>query len=175
MDVEPNLIHRLFYPQVPLVLSATHGGRASAMPVVSYALVSSDPPIVAASCASSSYTCKLVVRSRAFSLSVLGRSRKRSMELLASSSGSEVRDKLKAAGIRHVEGRVLEVPVVVGAQATLECSLRSSRRVGDHVLLLGEVKASYATAAFTDKWDFRRYKPVLYTGWRGGMTTYPED
>ena len=96
------------------------------------------------------------------------------MELLATSSGSEVKDKLKVSGLRHVKGKVLEVPVVVGAYATLECALGSSRRVGDNFLLLGEVKASYSTAAFTDRWDFQVYRPILYTGWRDGMATYPD-
>jgi flavin reductase (DIM6/NTAB) family NADH-FMN oxidoreductase RutF len=94
------------------------------------------------------------------------------MERLATTSGRDIADKLSDAGLDHTTGKKLKVPVIRGAEATLECQLHSKRRLGDHILLIGLVKACYASGKFSDFWDFKAYRPVLYTGWQGGMTTY---
>jgi flavin reductase (DIM6/NTAB) family NADH-FMN oxidoreductase RutF len=123
-------------------------------------------------CDPAAFTVKLVLASKAFSLSLLDRREVPAMERLAATSGRDVTDKLRDAGLAHTMGAKLRVPVIRGAEATLECQLHSKRRLGDHVLLVGLVKACYASGRFGDFWDFKAYRPVLYTGWRGGMTTY---
>lgn len=172
LKVDPSLLHRLFYPQVPAVLAAQYRGRVSAMPVVSYASVSTTPPLLALACNPGSYTCKLALRSRTFSLNLLGKDETTKLDRLATTHGGEVKDKLAAAGLAHKRGAALNVPAIVGAWATVECSLKSNQRLGDHVLLVGQVRAAYATDAFSDFWDFRKYKPILYTGWKDGMTVF---
>ena len=172
LKVDSSLIHRLFYPQVPAVLASQYRGRVSAMPVVSYASVSDSPPLVAVACNPQSYTPKLILRSRSFSLSLLGREDTSKLGTLATTHGGDVIDKLAYAGLSHVKGKRLNVPVIEGARATLECSLSSKHLVGDHLLILGQVRGASADGAFTDSWDFRRYRPILYTGWKGGMTSY---
>jgi 3-hydroxy-9,10-secoandrosta-1,3,5(10)-triene-9,17-dione monooxygenase reductase component len=173
MKVDPSLIHRLFYPQVPAVLSAMAGKRVSAMPVVSYTSVSDSPPMVAVSSVPAHYTCKLVLEAGCFSLCILDRDRAGAIARLASVSGSKVEDKLADAGLKYTSGEKVKVPVIHGASATLECSLAAKRRFGDHLLLVGEVRAARATEAFDGFWDFARYKPLLYTGWRDGLTILP--
>jgi len=171
LKVDFSNLHRLFYPQVPAILSASSAGRISAMPVVSYASVSVSPPLIAIACEPASYTLNLTLSSRAFSLCIVDRSGIRSMERLATKSGRDVEDKLADSGLGHTTGTRLNVPVIDRAEATLECQLHSQRRLGDHILIIGLVKACYASDKFSDFWDFTRYRPVLYTGWRAGMTT----
>lgn len=173
MEVDPSLVHRLFYPQVPLVMAAEFRGRVSAMPVVSYALVSDRPPMIVVACKPEGFTCKLAAEARAFSLSLLDRRRLGAFARLSTVSGSKVKDKLADAGLDHAPGTKLKVPAIRDSFATLECRLKSTRKTGDHLLLLAQVEGVYASGAFSDFWDFSRYKPLLYTGWREGMTTYP--
>jgi flavin reductase (DIM6/NTAB) family NADH-FMN oxidoreductase RutF len=172
MKVDSSLIHRLFYPQVPAVLSSQYRGRVSAMPVVSYASVSDSPPLVAVACNPESYTCKLILKARCFSLSMLDRNQTSRIGALATTHGGDVPDKLASVGLSRKRGTKLNVPVITGARATLECSLKSKVVMGDHYLIVGLVRASYADGAFSDEWDFRSYKPILYTGWKDGMTAY---
>lgn len=174
MKVDPSLIHRLFYPQVPLVLAAQLEGRISAMPVVSYASVSDSPPLVAVACNPRAFTCKLAQRARSFSLSVVDSSHAGSISRLATVSGSTVEDKLSDANLEHHKGKKLDVPALEAALATLECGLKSKVRLGDHLLLVGIVEAAYASPAFNDFWDYSKYRPLLYTGWRNGLTAYPD-
>jgi flavin reductase (DIM6/NTAB) family NADH-FMN oxidoreductase RutF len=145
------------------------------MPVVSYASVSTSPPLLVVACDPAAFTLRLALASRAFSLNLLDRRQVPAMERLAATSGREVADKLSDAGLGHTTGVELDVPIIKGAEATLECQLHSKRRLGDHVLLVGLVKACYASSKFGDFWDFKAYRPVLYTGWRGGMTTYQDS
>jgi flavin reductase (DIM6/NTAB) family NADH-FMN oxidoreductase RutF len=175
MNVEPSMIHRLFYPQVPLIMSCQHRGRVSAMPVVSYASVSGSPPMVAVACNPRGFTCKLTLKAKAFSLSVLDEVYGPAVSKLATTSGAKVKDKLAAADLTHRAGKVLDVPVIEGAEGTLECELSSSSKVGDHVLLMGTVRAAYTSRAFTDSWDFSRYRPILYAGWKDGLTTFSQE
>lgn len=142
------------------------------MPVVSYASVSASPPLIAVACNPESYTCKLALQSKAFSLGLLGKEDTVKVDRLATLHGGDVKDKLAAAGLSHHRGARLKVPAITVASATIECSLRSKQNAGDHVLLIGLVRAAYATNAFSDFWDFRRYKPILYTGWKEGITTF---
>ncbi len=172
MKVDPSLLHRLFYPQVPAVLSAQYRGRVSAMPVVSYCSVSTSPPLVAVACNPESFTCKLALKAKSFSLSLLGRDETSKIDRLATTHGGDLKDKLTSAGLTHRRGTKLNVPAIVGAWATVECSLQSKPKAGDHLILIGLVRAAYAADAFSAFWDFRRYKPILYTGWKDGMTTF---
>jgi flavin reductase (DIM6/NTAB) family NADH-FMN oxidoreductase RutF len=143
------------------------------MPVISYTSVSDKPPLLAVACKPQGFTCRLALKARAFSLSVLGRNQKEAMSLLATISGAKVKDKLSEAGLKHATGAKLKVPVIGSAIATIECRLKTSKRFGDHLLLVGKVEAAYASKAFVEFWDFSNYMPILYTGWRDGLTTYP--
>jgi flavin reductase (DIM6/NTAB) family NADH-FMN oxidoreductase RutF len=154
-------------------MSAKRGKRVSAMPVVSYSSVSDKPPMVAVSCNPLGFTCKLAIGAGSFSLCFLDRGGADAIARLATISGAKVGDKLSEAGLKYALGKALRVPVLDSAVATLECRLKSKHKYGDHVLLVGRVDAAYATDAFGEFWDFSRYAPLLYTGWRDGLTTYP--
>ena len=69
----------------------------------------------------------------------------------------------------------MKVPRIDSAVATIECSLSSKAEIGDHHILVGAVEAAYASDAFNEFWDFTRYRPILYTGWREGLTTYSKS
>jgi len=170
--IDPALAHRLFYPDVPAILSASSGGSVSAMPVVSFASLSEKPPLIGVSCAPKSFTLRLALASRAFSLCLLDKKHVESMDYLASRSGSEGGDKLEASGLRHRRGKKVPAPVISESVAALECSLRSTEKLGDHILLVGQVEAAYASGDFREYWRFRSYDPILYAGWKGRLTTY---
>jgi flavin reductase (DIM6/NTAB) family NADH-FMN oxidoreductase RutF len=172
MKVDFSRLHRLFYPQVPMVLSAQVGARVSAMPVVAYLAISDSPPLLGIACSPHAFTYRLVVKAKAFTLCLLDVKHLGAMERLARVSGARVQDKLAEVGLTHRRGREVKAPVIDEAVATIECRLVTRRRLGDHALLVGEAVACSAGADFKDFWAFEKYTPILYTGWRKGMTTY---
>ncbi|MDV3293287.1 MAG: flavin reductase family protein [Nitrososphaerales archaeon] len=171
-QVDPALVHRLFYPGVPAILSARSGRTVAAMPVISYAQLSEKPPLFGVSCARRSFTLKLAASSKAFALSLLDAKHIRSVELLASRRGKQGSDKLAGAGLTSRKGRKVDAPVISESVAALECSVYSTETLGDHVLLVGKVEAAYASPDFRGYWRFIRYRPMLYAGWRDGMSSY---
>jgi flavin reductase (DIM6/NTAB) family NADH-FMN oxidoreductase RutF len=153
-------------------MAAQSGGRVSAMPVVSYLSVSDKPPMVGVACMPRGFTCKLALGARAFSLSVLDKAHAGAMAKLATVSGAKVKDKLAEVGLAQVQGTKAGAPVLKDAVATVECTLRSSLKMGDHLLLIGRVVAAHASDAFSDSWDYAKYSPILYAGWKGGLSLY---
>ncbi len=170
--VDPALAHRLFYPGVPAVLAARSGKTVAAMPVISYSSLSERPPLFGVSCARDSFTLQVASATKAFSLCLLGEEHVNAIALLASRKGEEGSDKLSNAGLKHRKGSRLGAPVIIGASAALECSLRRSLRTGDHVLLVGRIEAALATSDFGGYWRFRSYHPLLYAGWQRGIACY---
>jgi flavin reductase (DIM6/NTAB) family NADH-FMN oxidoreductase RutF len=142
------------------------------MPVVSYTSVSDVPSLVAVSCAPSAFTYRVIAKSRLFSLCFVGRDQTRAVEFLATHSGRGTSDKLADSGLSHRRGKKLDVPVVKESVASLECSLWGKRRLGDHVMIVGKVEAAEASADFAEYWRFKKYRPILYTGWQGRLTTF---
>jgi len=170
-EVDTGKAYRLFYPSVPAVLSASHRKTVSAMLVVSFTALSESPSLVGVSSLPSHSTHKTVIAARRFSLCWLDKKDIRAMAHLASHAGKEGEDKLLSAGLKHHRGKRVDVPVIDAAVAVLECSLTKTIRFGDHELLVGRVKASYAIEDFRDYWSFEVYRPILYTGWRGDLAT----
>ncbi len=135
-------------------------------------MLSESPPLIGVSSAPSHYTFRSIAHSKAFSLTWFDRSFSKAVEVLASTSSGPGADKLSLAGLSHHPGRKLKVPVPDAASAVLECRLVGKRKFGDHVLLVGLVVVAYASEDFKDYWLFREYRPILYTGWQGGLGTY---
>jgi flavin reductase (DIM6/NTAB) family NADH-FMN oxidoreductase RutF len=151
---------------------AHHEGKVAAMPVVSVMSVSNDPPRVAFASSPSHYTYKIVVASGWFSLCWLDSSLAGCVEQLGTKGGEGVPDKLLSVGLSHHLGHTMKVPVIDSASAVMECYVSGAEKLGDHYLVLGDVKAVYAVEDFTDYWTFKGYHPILYAGLSPTFTLY---
>ncbi len=162
--VEGSKVYRLLYPSVPAVVAASHQGRISAMPAVSVISLSNVPALVGVSASPSHDTHGAVVGAGCFSLSWLDGRYASAAVSLGSVSGAGIPDKLRAAGLHHSLSGKPPVPLVREASAYLECVLTKVERFGDHDLLVGEVREAKAVGDFRDYWEFKLYRPILYTG-----------
>ncbi len=162
--VERSKVYRLLYPIVPAIVAAAHEGRVAAMPVVSLVSLSNSPPLVGFSSSPSHSTYKTILEAGRFSVSWLDRKFEDEVTRLGTSSGSRTQDKLRSVGLHHRPGRTLGVPLIEEAAASLECRFSVSQRLGDHNLVVGEVKSAQALDDFKDYWAFHDYSPFLYSG-----------
>jgi flavin reductase (DIM6/NTAB) family NADH-FMN oxidoreductase RutF len=142
------------------------------MPAVSYASISDSPPLVGVSCSPRAFTYRLAAKAGAFSLCVVDGKLIRSVEKLATVSGAKVADKLREVGLPYHAATSVEAPVLDDSVAEIECVVHLKKKTGDHTLLVGRVTACRASSDFSDFWAYKKYRPILYTGWRGGMSTY---
>jgi flavin reductase (DIM6/NTAB) family NADH-FMN oxidoreductase RutF len=170
--VDPSKAYRLLYPAVPAILACSDRSLVYAMPVVSMVSLSNSPPLIGVSSSPDHSTHQAIVKVRSFSLSWVDASGVRALEVLGT-TGHPGMDKLLSAGLKHERGRTLDVPIVEGAVAALECSLYARQTLGDHELLIGRVQDARASDDFQEYWRFQAYRPVLYTGIQeGSFTTY---
>ncbi len=157
-------VYRLFYPSVPAIVAAYREGLVAAMPVVSILSVSNKPPRVAFSSLPTHRTYRTVIESGSFSVSWLDSRFVKSIEMLGASSREDTADKLRSAGLSHHRGGALDVPVIGEASAVLECAVAGVHHLGDHDLVVGDVKRAYAAEDFGDYWSYHGYRPIMYAG-----------
>ncbi|MEM0443095.1 MAG: flavin reductase family protein [Candidatus Caldarchaeum sp.] len=160
--VPSNRVHRLFYPQVPAVVSASHDDEVGALLATSIIPVSLEPSMVGVALGKQHRTRRLVEASGCFSACWLSYEKLERFQLLA--EHSEARDKLRQVGLSYRWGEYVRAPVLEDAVAWLECRLEWSREVGDHFFYAARVETAYAVEDFDEYWRFMQYKPILYIG-----------
>jgi flavin reductase (DIM6/NTAB) family NADH-FMN oxidoreductase RutF len=163
-DVDPSKIHRLFYPQVPVLITAEFEGRVAGMPAIWCMPLSFTPPLVGVAISPEHETHKIITGARAFTLNWMNFSFARQVGELGETSAKEQVNKLSSVGFETVRGPKTMQPLIREASACLECRLSEKHIIGTHELLVGEVVSASANADFADYWDFSKYNPLLYAG-----------
>ncbi len=179
--VDPAKVHRLFYPQVPVVITAEFEGRIDGMPAIWCMSLSFKPPLVGVAVEPEHETYKMIESAQAFGVNWIDFSYAKQVGELGETSAKEYENKLSAVGFRTIRG-----PRTAQASAFLECQLSGQHQTGTHELMVGVVVMASANDNFDDYWDLSKYNPLLYAGtvdgkkksWvfksgRGGTMTIP--
>jgi len=160
LAVSPARAYRLFYPQVPVILSAKYRSLAAAMPANSCMSVSDEPAMIGVSVRRESKTNAVLKKAKNFSINWLNLSDKKIVSQLSSTNKSQ--NKLKALNIPY--SLVFAAPVLKVSAAYIICQKESVFEVGDHDLFVGRLLGAMASLDFDESWKFEDYKPVLYLG-----------
>src|SRR2546430_9799261 len=142
--VDPSKVYRLLYPAVPAIISCDDRGMVYAMPVVSMISLSNNPALIGFSSSPEHSTHQAIINLRSFSVCWVGASLARALEVLGTTPHN-TGDKLHSAGLKHQRGKTLNVPIIEGSVAALECSLYARQKLGDHELLVGKVQGGQAS------------------------------
>ncbi len=70
-DAEPSKVHRLFYPQVPVIITAEFKGRVGGMPAIWCMPLSFNPPLVGVAVGPEHETHKIIRSAGAFDVNWL--------------------------------------------------------------------------------------------------------
>ncbi len=162
-DVDLSKVHRFFYPQVPVVITAEFEGRVAGMPAIWCMPLSFNPPLVGVSVAPEHETYGIILGAQAFGVNWVDFAHAALVGELGETSAKGYGDKLSAVGLTTVKGRKTSQPLIQDASAIMECVLKEKHRAGTHELMIGEVVAASADY-FDDYWDFTKYNPLLYAG-----------
>ena len=163
-DVDPSKIHRLFYPQVPVVITAEFEGRVGGMSAIWCMPLSFNPPLVGVAIAPEHESYRIITGAGAFGVNWLTFSYAKQVGELGEISAKDYRNKLSAVGFKTVSGPKTSQPLIQEASAAIECSIRKKYQTGTHELLVGEVLTASVNGNFDDYWDFSKYNPLLYAG-----------
>lgn len=162
-------VHRFFYPQTPVIITAEHEGHVGAMPAIWCMPLSFKPALVGVALAPEHETHKIIKASQAFALNWLDFSLADKVGELGETSAKMVANKLSAVGLTAIKGDRTSQPLIQDAFAAMECRVTETHRTGTHELMVGEVVKALAMD-FDDYWDFSQYNPLLYAGTINGKS-----
>src|SRR3989304_1224010 len=163
-NVDEAKVHRLFYPQVPVVITAEFQGRIGGMPAIWCMPLSFSPALIGVAMLPEHETYRMILGAQTFGINWVNFSHAGKVGELGETSAKEHLNKLSAVGFTTRRGPKTSQPLIQEASAALECRLRDKYRSGTHELLVGEVLSAYASSDFGDYWDFSKYNPLLYAG-----------
>ena len=163
-DVASDKFHRLFYPQVPVLVTAQFQGHVGGMPAIWCMPLSFKPPLIGVAIAPEHETYKIVTQAQAFALNFVDFRHVKRVGELGETSSKERKDKLSSVGFRVIFGKSTGQPLIEEAEAALECRVHEQHKTGSHQLIIGDVMAALGADSFEDYWDFVRYNPILYAG-----------
>lgn len=119
------------------VITAAHDGQRYGMTVNSFTSVSLEPPLVSVTLKQLTHTHDLVVKSNAFSVTILSADQKELSDRFAGKL-PDIHDRF--AGL-SLETLTLDAPLLKGGLAYFNCRVVSSIPVGENTLFLSEVIA----------------------------------
>ncbi len=163
-DIETSKVHRLFYPQVPVVVTVEFEGQIGGMPAIWCTPLSFDPPLIGVALAPDHQTFKMLMGARTFGINWLEYGYAKELARLGETSAKGLTNKLTSVGLKTFKGKKTAQPLIEQSSANLECRLNQNYRVGTHELIVGEVLSASARSSFDKYWNFTRYNPILYAG-----------
>lgn len=141
--VSPGEAMQVKYPEwVVLVVARDGQGKANLMPAGWGMICSGNPPMVCVAIGHSRYTHRCVEETGEFVFAWAGEGQAELVEYAGSHTGAEV-DKFQEFAIPTAPAAVVNVPLLAGAAANLECKLSQAVTTGDHTVFVGEVVAAH--------------------------------
>ncbi len=157
-------VYRLFYPQVAVIIASRATDRVEAVAINSVISGSSDPPRVVCAMKRETTILAIIRESKSFSVNWMGSRFVTSVDFLGFKREGRPKDKIKAAGLTWLPGSKTSAPIISEAAATLECTLDRIIPLGDGDLVVGDVISTRTSGDFSEYWQFKTYKPLIYFG-----------
>jgi len=170
--IDPQLCYRLLYPTIPVIVTSKFKDIITAMPAVSYTMVSNNPAVIGLCIQPAHTTYRIIKKSKKIAFAWISKEDYAIIDRLVMIHGYEEKDKLKKAKIDYFLSNKTKLPIPSNSVAYIETKVIKQMEVGDHILLLSKVVASYAIEDFDNYWKFKKYKPLLYTGMEDGARFY---
>jgi flavin reductase (DIM6/NTAB) family NADH-FMN oxidoreductase RutF len=150
--------HRLLSPRVVALVTALRcDKKPNTMVAAWHSPVSTRPPILAVAISPLRYTHELILTASEFTVCIPPKSMLKQVEEAGAVSGREVD---KSAIFNYMPAQKVRAPVIKGSLGTIECTLNSAVKVGDHSVIFGNVINS-TSEAMGDVWEV---SPLLHVG-----------
>jgi len=101
-----------------------------------------NPPLFAVVLSKEGYTHKLIHQSKEFVIAIPNKKLEKAVEFFGTTHGNEV-NKFKETGIRTLKAKYIKSPLLKDATINLECKLHKEVNIGNHIMFIGKILASY--------------------------------
>jgi len=180
MDKEPHSIShfsRLIHPMPAfLVTCAGEGGEQNAIAIAWLMPVSMNPPLLAFAIHPQRYSYELMQESSDFVVNVMAYDQAPELLFCGRCSGRDV-DKFLEADLTAVDARSVDAPAIAEALAHIECGIEAEHVAGDHVIVVGRVRAVSAEedVLVEGQRNLVAAPPLLHLGGARFTTTHEEN
>lgn len=154
----------LFPTPVLMVGTYDQAGRANLMNAAWGGICCSQPPCIAVSLRSATYSHAAIVQRKAFTVGVACESRMVAADFIGMASGRTV-DKFAVAGLTEVRSDLVDAPYAAEFPVVLECRLLHTVEIGLHTQFIGEildVKADAGVLGEDGLPDIMKIRPLVY-------------
>jgi len=160
-----NFYHYAFPMPAVLVTCNDQAGKTNIITLAWHTTISRRPPLYGISLSPKRYSYKLIEDSKEFVVNFVPYSLVEATHYCGTHTGRNT-DKICATGLTLTSGKKGRTPLIKEAYAHLECSLKQTIPLGDHVLFIGEVVSVTADDdAFHDELlKTEKIHPVYYIG-----------
>jgi len=142
-ETNPKEAFNKFKPEsCVFVISIDEEGKPSGMVAGWNTKCSLHPPMFAVSLSQNGYTHKLIRESGEFTICVPNKELEDAVNIFGSHHGDDV-DKFDMSGVKTIASQHIKTPILADASICFECTLESELIVGDHILFVGKILASY--------------------------------
>ncbi len=156
----------MLYPTpVSIVGTYDREGKPNVMTAAWVGVCCSQPPCIAVSLRSATYSHGNIVKRRAFTISIPSEKYLKEVDYVGLVSGRDT-DKFSATKLTAVKSELVDAPYVKEFPLVLECNLRHTIELGLHTHFIGEivnVKADEEILTEEGLPDIKRINPIVYT------------
>jgi len=124
------------------VISVDKNGKPSGMVAGWNTKCAYNPPLFAVVLSKKGYTHKLIQQSKEFVIAVPNKKLVEEVEFFGSTHGDKV-DKFKETGVKTIKAKYIKPPLLKDATINLECKLYKEINVGDNIMFIGKILATY--------------------------------
>ncbi len=139
-------------PMPVTLIGSSWEGKDNVMTAAWVVSCSVKPPLVSVFIHHKWFTRELISKSKEFVVNVLASDQAQISQICGTVSGRKV-DKYDRANLKTRRGEKVNVPLIEGCLANLECRVVAEYEVGDHILFVGEIVAAH---------DGGRRDPLVY-------------
>lgn len=164
MKLMPERAYELLSPRiVVLITTVDNFGGINAAPVSFISPMSFNPAIVMISLRPIRHTYQNIITKKEFVINILGKIYAYQV-LRCAARYPEGINKLAQVGLRWYSSEKVEPPRVKEAKAWIECKFLEEKRIGDHMMIFGQVVAVEVDdrAMRGDEIDFEKINPLMH-------------
>jgi len=166
MKINPEQYYKLLAPRPTVAITTFNSLDAINACVISFiSPVSSKPPILMISLASVRHSYENITRTKEFVVNILGKEHADQL-LMCARRYQEGVNKVQQAGLKWYSSKLVKPPRIKEAKAWIECKVVEEKKVGDHVVIFGEVMAVEVKddVMAKDEIDLTKINPIMHIG-----------
>lgn len=164
MRLKPEESYKVLSPRPTIAVTTFNSvGSVNACVVSFISPVSFNPPIVMISLAPVRHTYKNIEQTGEFVLNIIGKEHFDQL-LRCAAKYQEGVNKLQQAGLRWYSSKLVKPPRIKEAKAWLECKVIGNKKMGDHIVVFGQVLAVEVSddCVTNGEIDLKKINPVTH-------------